>query len=254
MFLWYPDRLRKWHRIGRRWLGLAAGLLLTLSGAGYAKPVSADETGVSTTTTPSALSEVARHEGESTPGADNAELKGTVLSSHAAGTRTIITDSRGRQQVYAIGDEIPDGGEVVEIHRDYVIVRHNGRLQRLDFAWTGASGSVDQSMPAHAASAENHHRLVLRHEMLSQPGLLLELVGAAAVIEDGHFRGYRVTQPEDPAFLKSLGLKPGDMLTAVNGVPLDTPDYGTRVLEAMAGNGELTFTIQRGSQVLVVGE
>jgi type II secretory pathway component PulC len=40
------------------------------------------------------------------------------------------------------------------------------------------------------------------------------MVGATVVVEGGHFRGYRVMQPEDPTFLDSLGLKPGDILTA----------------------------------------
>ncbi len=90
--------------------------------------------------------------------------------------------------------------------------------------------------------------------MFSHPELLLQLVGATAVVEDGHFRGYRVTQPNDPTFLESLGLKPGDLLTAVNGVPLDTPDYGSQALDALSATGELTFTVRRGDQILVVGD
>jgi type II secretory pathway component PulC len=82
--------------------------------------------------------------------------------------------------------------------------------------------------------------------------LLLNLVGATAVVEGGHFRGYRVMKPEDPAFIESLGLKPGDVLIAVNGVPLNTPDYGVQVLDAMSGTDKLAFTVQRGSEILVL--
>ncbi len=89
--------------------------------------------------------------------------------------------------------------------------------------------------------------------MFTRPELLLELAGATVVVEGGHFLGYRVMKPEDPAFLQSLGLEPGNVLTEVNGVPLDTTsDYGAEVFDAMSGTGRLTYTVRRGSQILAL--
>lgn len=228
-----------------RWPVLAAMLSLTLVCAGNGAPGFSGESEVP----------AAREADAPVPPASGVSLTGTILSSKSADARTIITDGRGRQRVYARGDEITDGGEVVEIHRDYVFVRRGGRLEMLEFSWNAATGEFDSAIPdAAQATPPEDYRKVLRHAMFTHPELLLQLVGATAVVEGGHFRGYRVMQPRDPAFLESLGLKPGDMLTAVNGVPLDTPDYGTQVLDAMSGSGELTFTVQRGGQVLVVSD
>jgi general secretion pathway protein C len=82
--------------------------------------------------------------------------------------------------------------------------------------------------------------------------LHVQLIGATPAVEGDYFLGYRVMKPVDPALLESLGLEPGDILTAVNGVPLDTPDYGIQLLNAMSGTGMLTFTVRRGNEIIAV--
>lgn len=221
---------------------MAAVLSLMVAGVGHAQSASGGQN----------LS-AARQADTSSTRASDAELTGTILSTDAAGARTIITDGHGRQRVYAVGDDIAGGGEVVEIHAYYVVVRRGGGLQRLDFSRSAPSRRFGHRTPdAGHAMSSGKYPTVLRRAMFGQPGLLLELLGATAVVEDGHFLGYRVTRPENPSFIESLGLKAGDMLTAVNGVPLDTPDYGTKALEALAGSGKLTYTVRRGNQVLVL--
>jgi general secretion pathway protein C len=245
MFRPHSDFFSRQPRAGKQWLALVAGL--TLLGAANGAPGSPGEADVDVP--------AAREADRPAPPADGALLTGTIVSSKSADARTIISDSRGHQRVYARGDEIPDGGEVVEIHRDYVLVRRGGRLERLEFSSDVVSPMSVSATPgtAHATPPEDQ-RKVLRRRMFSHPELLLQLVGATAVMEDGQFRGYRVMQPNDPAFLESLGLRPGDLLTAVNGVPLDTPDYGAQVIDAMSDTGELTFTVERGDQVLAVSD
>jgi general secretion pathway protein C len=232
---------------------LAAVLSLTLFGAGNGAQSSFGDSGVPAAPEPSSAPVTTPLAGAPSPPADGASLTGTILATKSANTRMIITDMRGRQRVYARGDEIADGGEVVEIHRDYVVLRRGARLETLEFSWNAATHMFERAMPVAQATPPEDYREVLRHAMFTHPELLLQMVGATVVVEGGHFRGYRVMQPEDPTFLDSLGLKPGDILTGVNGVPLDTPDYGTHVLDAMSGTGKL-LTIQRGNQTLVVSE
>ena len=246
---------RRW-RVRARKLLLAAGLSLTLVGAGNGAPSSAGDPKGPAGRASSSAPEIPPAAEAPAPPADGTALTGTILATQAANARAIITDGQGRQRVYARGDEIADGGEVVEIQRDYVVVRCGGRLETLEFPWNATIRKLQRATPGAAQEMlPEDHQKVLRHEMFTHPGLLLQLVGASAVVEGGQFRGYRVMQPEDPTFIESLGLKPGDILTGVNGMPFTPDDYGAQVLDAaMSGTDKLTYTVQRGNQVLVVSE
>ena len=238
------------HNAGTQWVMLGLGIALTLAGAWNVVRSSSGPDA-------SALHEsMASPQDTGAPAPGGTALTGTILSAKLVDLRTIIADPRGRQRVYALGGEVPDRGEVVEIQRDYVVLRRDGRLETLEFSWNavvrilersarGARGTVQETPPRD--DLDN-----LRDSMFTHPELLLDLIGAVPVLEGERFIGYRVIQAEDPAFLESLGLKPGDILTAVNGVPLNTPDYGAQVLEALSGTGKLTFTVRRGSEILVL--
>ena len=255
MFRSGPDFFQRQCRARKRWLVLAAVLSLTLVGAGNGAPSSSGESDVPAAGKPSSTPMTAPEAGAPSPPADGRVLRGTILSAKSVDARTIITDGRGRQRVYARGDETLDGAEVVEIHRDHVVLRRGGRLEMLEFSWNAATRMFERATPGAAqVTLPEDSPEALRHKMFADPGLLLQLVGASAVVESGQFRGYRVMKPEDPAFLESLGLKPGDVLTAVNGLPLNTPDYGAQALEAVSGTGKLTFTVQRGGQVLILSD
>lgn len=242
-------------RVRARLLVLAAGLSLTLVGAGSGAQSFSGDSDVPAARKPSSTPVTTPEADAPSPPAGGRVLRGTILFTKSANARAIITDMRGRQRVYVSGDEIADGGEVVEIHRDYVVLRRGGRLETLEFSWNVATRMFERATPSAAqATPPEDYREVLRHAMFTHPELLLQMVGATAVVEGGRFLGYRVMQPEDPAFLESLGLKPGDILTAVNGVPLNTPDYGAQLLDAMSGMGKLTFTVRRGGQILVLSD
>jgi general secretion pathway protein C len=183
-------------------------------------------------------------------------LIGTILSAKPADVRAVIADARGQQRVYVLGDAISDGGTLVEIQRDYVVLSRNGQREILEFSWNAVAQLLERvtqaARNADPETPDGDYPEVLRNAMLTHPELLLQMVGATPVMDGERFSGYRVMQPEDPAFLESLGLEPGDMLTAVNGVSLNTPDYGAGLLDALSGTGRLTFTVRRGNEILVL--
>jgi general secretion pathway protein C len=197
---------------------------------------------------------VTAHEANVLPSASAAgALTGTILSAVSGEARAIIADVRGRQRVYARGEEISDGAKLVEIHPDYVVLQRDGRLEALGFSGSTVTRSTQPAPGASQETSPEDHHEDLRDAVFTRPELLLEIVGATVVVEGGHFRGCRVMKPEDPTFLKSLGLEPGDILTEVNGVPLDTTqDYGAELFDTLRGAGRLAYTIRRGSEILVL--
>ncbi len=183
--------------------------------------------------------------------AETGPLRGTIVTRRPGDSRVIIEDGKGVQHIYGLGDEVPGGGTVAKIYADRIVLQRAGQRLTLGFFWKQPERSFDD--PDAKTSAEPYFK-TLRAAMLSQPGLLLQLVGTIPITENDRFRGFRVIERDDSSLLDVLGLKPGDVLTAVNGVPLDGPGEGRDVLNGMAGTGGLTYTVQRGGQILVLGD
>lgn len=239
MFRFGSDFFRRRCRVWARGLVLVAGLLLPLPGMGAEVGPRAAVPNPTTDREP--------------PAAGTPALRGTILSATPAQDRVIITDAQGREQLYARGDEITPGASIVEIHRTYVVLRRNGRLEKIDFSRRAAEPVLESASAAESDPAPPEDPEARRAAIFAHPELLLQTVGATTVVEGGQFRGYRVMQPQDPTLIKSLGFEPGDLLTAVNGMPLsNSSDYGAKVFEAVSGSGALSYTVQRGGRTLVV--
>ncbi len=252
MFRWSPDSIQRRRRVRARGLALGLGLSLTLIRAADGVQDISDDPEAPAVNEPAPT--VTAPEANALPSATAAgALTGTMISAAAGQARAIIADVRGRQSIYGRGDRILDGGTVVEIHPEQVVLWRNGRLETLGL-WGGSVMRAAERAPgaSHETSPEDYPQ-ALRDAVFTNPGLLLQLLGATVVVDGGRFLGYRVMKPEDPAFLESLGLEPGDVLTEVNGVPLaTTEDYGAELFDTMGGAGRLIFTVQRGSDLLML--
>jgi general secretion pathway protein C len=252
MFPRSPDPLQRRRRVRARWLALGLGLSLTVVGAGDGVQGASNDPDARAVNE-SSPTLATTHEASVLPPASAAgTLTGTILSA-VSEARAIIADAGGRQRVYARGEEISDGGKIVEIHRDHIVLRRDGRLEALAFSGSIVTSAIQPAPGANQATSPEDHPWDPRDAMFTQPELLLQMVGATIVVEGGHFRGYRVMQPADPTFLKSIGLEPGDILTEVNGVPLETAqDYGAELFDTLRGKGRVTYTFRRGSEMLVL--
>ncbi|MFA7541064.1 MAG: type II secretion system protein N, partial [Lysobacterales bacterium] len=72
-------------------------------------------------------------------------LAGTGTDSGAEAGFALIADAAGQQQAYRIGDTLPGGARVLQIHADRVVVRHNGRDENLRLPWQDTSAVVSPS-------------------------------------------------------------------------------------------------------------
>ncbi len=84
-----------------------------------------------------------------------------------------------------------------------------------------------------------------REALKAHPASLAGLVHTEPVQQDGKFMGYRLQPGADAALLSRLGLQPGDVVTAVNGVTLDNPARGQEALSALAAVNDLRLTLLR---------
>jgi general secretion pathway protein C len=157
----------------------------------------------------------------------------------------IIGPNAGAAKLYAVGSAVPGGVRLHSVYPDRVLLDRDGVIESLLLpkkltALTTAPTAVLQS-PAQrlAALAQN-----------GGGGLLGGLVRAQAVFSAGKLSGYRIFpggRANVTAFTQ-LGLRPGDLVTAVNGTPLDDPNRANDILQTISSMGSANVTVLRNGQ------
>jgi type II secretory pathway component PulC len=68
------------------------------------------------------------------------------------------------------------------------------------------------------------------------------------VLVAGKFHGFRVAGLRDPQFWSGVDLKPGDVVTSVNGFPIERPDQAETAFESLEVASELRVAVEREGQ------
>ena len=164
------------------------------------------------------------------------ELVATNLSEPALWSFATIraTSASGQQGSYWLGDSVPGGGPIESIGATQVVFVNDAsarreRLSLLSVApevapprrGRSASPYSDQIRKVDATSFEIDRALV-KQLMLAPPSD----VGARVrpVSADGKVAGFKVYAIRRQSLLAALGVKNGDIIEAVNGMELTTPD------------------------------
>jgi hypothetical protein len=99
--------------------------------------------------------------------------------------------------------------------------------------------------PRTAAAVDNIRRMVQQ-----DPGLLDQVMRTVPSYDNaaGKLRGFRAYPGRNRAIFNKLGLKPGDLVTAINGQALDDPQRSQEVFNTIQTSDHVTVTLERGGQ------
>jgi general secretion pathway protein C len=176
----------------------------------------------------------------------NLALVGTIAGSDPGQGYAIIGENAASAKVYAVGKTISGGTKLHAVYPDRVILDRGGRLEALMLPRKYQGGGAAAALAPPAESAMLGDRL---RELAGQnPGAITEILRPQPVFANGQQRGYRVYPGRDRQQFTRLGLMPGDLVTAVNGAPLDDPARGMEVLQSMNSATDVTVTVERNGQ------
>lgn len=176
-------------------------------------------------------------------------LRGLIASDEPGQARAIIARAGGEERSYRVGDEITSGVTLSGIYPDRVILERNGRYETLRLPRERMA--IPAPGPARQGSAAGGEILArYREQVLANPRSLIELVRPVPHRENNRFVGFRLYPGSKPALFRQLGLRPGDLVTAVNGIELDSPARGMQLLNDLRSSGSLAVTIRRGGEQL----
>jgi type II secretory pathway component PulC len=106
--------------------------------------------------------------------------------------------------------------------------------------------------PAAAAPVPEHRlkRSVVHAAIAQGLGAFLQHVDLddAPVRVAGHFRGFRIAGLRDPQFWAGVDLKPGDVVTRVNGFPIERPEQAQTAFESLEVARELRVSYERAGE------
>ena len=174
-------------------------------------------------------------------------LVGTIAHADPSIGYAIIGDSAASAKVYGVGKTITGGTKLHAVYADRVILDRGGKLEALLLPkkFTGGGAVAATPLPQ-AAGPSLGQRL---QELAAQnPAAITEIIRPQPVFANGQQRGYRVYPGRNRQQFTRLGLMPGDLVTAINGTPLDDPARGMEILQSMNSASQVTVTVERNGQ------
>jgi general secretion pathway protein C len=172
-------------------------------------------------------------------------LKGTIAGPNDL-ARAIIEENK-EQHIYKIGDVLK-GGVIQAIFRNQIIVSAGGINQMLvmDYRDTDQGGARVAS-----AGAPKTHQGV---NASAQPyrGMSAIAPAIAQAQEQARSQGYRVSGAGVGSRLYRFGMRPGDIIRSINGVPVNSQGDAALATRNMKGASSLSFEVERGGGVVTV--
>ena len=170
-------------------------------------------------------------------------LAGVIAEKDPAKGQAIIGENATAAKLYAVGGAIPGGAKLHAVYADRVLLERNGALEALNLPHSPQApgsfgvGPVGQSTSRLAAAASN-------------PTLLAGLVRIQPVFSQGKLNGYRIFPggSKGTTVFSQLGLRPGDLIEAVNGTALDDAARAMEVLQTLSSSASATVTVSRNGQ------
>ncbi len=196
-------------------------------------------------------------------------LSGVLAFDDPKEARAIVADARREEKGYSIGDPLPGGAKLTEIHADRIILERGGRFETLRLPKDESAGlgmSVAYSPPDNSdepsddsdnidnmgnsgfdnGDADRSEALQqYRQEIARQPASFMNYVRATPARDGGRFIGFRLQPGRQPDVLDRLGLKPGDIVTSINGVQIDNPAKGMQAMRELSDGEDINVTLLR---------
>jgi general secretion pathway protein C len=174
------------------------------------------------------------------------------------GSRALIAAQGGEEKPYAVGDDVARGVQLTAIFPDRVILSRGGRLETLRLDKDSAAalpGSaitrLSEAPPANPTAVDTdaaESLSAIRTQLLADPSKVSDYLRVQPVNTGGGLSGYRIYPGRDRTVFSAAGLRPGDVVTSVNGVALNDPARSLQMLSELSQSSQINLTVDRGGQ------
>jgi general secretion pathway protein C len=178
-------------------------------------------------------------------------LAGVLATEDPKEGMAIIGESAQAAKVVAVGQQIPGGAQLNSVYSDRAIIDRGGTLEAVFLprqTGGGIMGAPPPPMPT--AAAEGNEAMIDRMRKLvnDDPGILSQVIRPQPVFAGGEMKGFRVYPGANRQALSRMGLRAGDMVTAINGTPLNDKDRAQEIFGTLGSSTDARVTITRNGR------
>jgi len=183
----------------------------------------------------------------------NLTLKGVLAAVPMKMASAIIARGKnGKEDIYGIGDKMPDGVIIKEIYPERVVLERGGRLETLKLQKISGIGNLKSSRNLYSSRSGRYSRgspeaalTQIRNNILKNPTSFGDYALPVVVRENGRQIGYRLQPQSKGQLLSELGIQKNDIITQINGVKLDKPQNGISALRKLSTAKNLNIVVRR---------
>lgn len=179
----------------------------------------------------------------------NLVLTGIVSQANGERSRALIKSGREDQEGYAVSDVISSGVKLHAIYANRVILDRSGRFETLTLESVKQAKALQGVERTRTVSSKLANDLGdVREKILANPASASKYIRLQPERQNGNLVGYRVYPGADRGLFEKAGLKSGELVTAVNGQPLNNPAASLKLLSNLATADSASVTLERDGQ------
>ena len=163
----------------------------------------------------------------------------------------IIGESSQAAKVVAVGQQVPGGAQLHSVYGDRAIIDRAGVLESVFLPRrTGGPIATPNMPPPPVASTDGNEAVLERMRKLvnDDPNIISQVMRPQPVFAGGEMKGFRVYPGANRQAFTRMGLRAGDMVTAINGTPLNDKDRAQEIFGTLASSTDARVTITRNGR------
>ena len=177
-------------------------------------------------------------------------LAGVLATEDPKEGMAIIGESVQAAKVVSVGAQVPGGAQLHSVYSDRAIIDRSGALESVFLPRrTSSVGPQPMAAPVPQAGGGNEAMMDrMRRLVNDDPGAISQVMRPQPVFAGGKMRGFRVYPGANRQAFSRLGLRAGDLVTAINGTPLDDKDRAQEIFGTLSSSTDARISITRNGR------
>jgi len=175
-------------------------------------------------------------------------LAGVLATDNPKEGMAIIGESSAGAKVVAVGQQVPGGAMLHSVYSEKAVIDRNGALESVLLPRRTTGGPSMMPPPPPAASGNDATLERMRRLVNDEPGVIGQVMRPQPVFAGGKMRGFRVYPGSNRQAFARIGLRAGDLVTAINGTPLDDKDRAQEIFSTLNSSTDARVSVTRNGR------